>query len=92
MTKLRVLVLCLQVTLIICGNYYGERYEGTKPLNPKKVLQNIFVRGCVGTDGKACGWESVGMQLKDVFLCVCTGRAGIEEEEEEDNSNHTPHL
>jgi hypothetical protein len=94
MTKLRVLVLCFSYFTGNSNNIreqYGERYEGTKPLNPKEVLQNIFVRGCGDR------WESrwlgeCGDAAAGCFcVCVCAGRAG-REEEEEDNSNHTPHL
>jgi len=54
-------------------------------------LQNIFVRGCGDR------WESLWLgECGDAApgrfsVCVCAGRAGIEEEEE-DNSNHTSHF
>ncbi len=61
-------------TLIVCGNYDGERYEGTKPLNPKKVLQNIFVRGCGDRWEKSRAGRVWGCSCRMFSVCVCAGR------------------
>ncbi len=63
----------MKLSLPYCGNYYGERYEGTKPPNPKKFLQNIFVQRLWGQMGKPVAGRVWGCSCM-MFLCVCVCR------------------